>query len=58
MALGNEYEKIFLKGKARPARKANNLTAICESIVYGVLDVSQPKGSPTHPPHFTPQKHY
>jgi hypothetical protein len=25
---------IFLRGKWRPARKADNLTAICESIVY------------------------
>jgi hypothetical protein len=32
-------------GKGRPARKADNLTAICEPIVYtkyGSLDVSQP----------------
>jgi hypothetical protein len=32
-------------GKGRPARKADNLTAICEQIVktkYGSLDVSQP----------------
>jgi hypothetical protein len=40
MALGiysvsnrNEYRKIFSDGKARPARKANNLTDIYELIV-------------------------
>jgi hypothetical protein len=35
--------------KGRPARKADNLIAICEAIVYrkcGSLDVSQPYGSP------------
>jgi hypothetical protein len=35
------------RGKGRPARKADNLTAICEPIVwrkYGSLDVSQPYG--------------
>jgi hypothetical protein len=34
-------------GKGRPARKADNLTAICERSVYrkcGSLDVSQPYG--------------
>jgi hypothetical protein len=34
-------------GKGRPARKADNLTAICEPIVYrkcGSLDVSKPYG--------------
>jgi hypothetical protein len=34
-------------GKRRPARKNDNLTAICEPIVYrkcGGLDVSQPYG--------------
>jgi hypothetical protein len=33
--------------KGRPARKADNLTAICEPIIwrkYGSLDVSQPYG--------------
>jgi hypothetical protein len=30
----NEYQKIFLGEKERPARKANNLTAISEPIVY------------------------
>jgi hypothetical protein len=36
-------------GKGRPARKADNLTAICETIVYtkcGSLDVSEPYGPP------------
>jgi hypothetical protein len=35
-------------GKGRPARKADNLTAICEPIVYKMweLDVSQPYGLP------------
>jgi hypothetical protein len=30
----NEYEESYLRGegKARPARKVNNLTAICETI--------------------------
>jgi hypothetical protein len=36
-------------GKRWPVRKADNLTAICEPIVYrkcGSLDVSQPYGPP------------
>jgi hypothetical protein len=40
MALGftqrlteNEYQKYSWEGKARPARKAANLTALCEPIV-------------------------
>jgi hypothetical protein len=36
-------------GKGRPARKADNLTAICEPTVYrkyGNFDVSQPYGPP------------
>jgi hypothetical protein len=36
-------------GKGRPAHKADNLTAMCEPIVYrkrGSLDVSQPYGLP------------
>jgi hypothetical protein len=35
---------IFLGVKGRSARKAENLTAICQPIVqkYGSLDVSQP----------------
>jgi hypothetical protein len=36
-------------GKGRPALKAENLTAICEPIVWtkcGSLDVSQPYGPP------------
>jgi hypothetical protein len=35
-------------GKGRPARKADNLTAICEPIVKkcGSLNISQPYGPP------------
>jgi hypothetical protein len=29
----NEYQKVFLEGKARPLRKADNLAAIWEPIV-------------------------
>jgi hypothetical protein len=29
----NEYQKMFLGSRVRPARKADNLTAICELIV-------------------------
>jgi hypothetical protein len=35
----NEYEKIFLGGKARPVRKADNLAATCEVIVYKIWDL-------------------
>jgi hypothetical protein len=38
----NEYYKqkknIFLGSRARPARKADNPTAICKSIVYTMWD--------------------
>jgi hypothetical protein len=51
MALGSTQPLIerstrnLQGGKERPARKADNLTAICEPIVrYGSLDVSQPYG--------------
>jgi hypothetical protein len=40
---------MFLGGKGRPARKADNLTAICEPIVYkkcGSIEVLQPHGPP------------
>jgi hypothetical protein len=29
----NEYQKMFLGSETRPARKADNLTAICEPTV-------------------------
>jgi hypothetical protein len=32
-ANGNEYQESSWGGKGRPARKADNLTAICESTV-------------------------
>jgi hypothetical protein len=37
-------------GKGRPARKSDNLTAICEPIVYKMLEPrrSQPYGPPQH----------
>jgi hypothetical protein len=44
----NEYQE-FPGGKGRPARNADNLTALCEPIVqtkYGSLDVSQPYEPP------------
>jgi hypothetical protein len=37
----NEYQKIkikFLGNRARPVRKADNLTAICEPTVYTMWD--------------------
>jgi hypothetical protein len=35
----SEYQKMFLVSKELPARKADNLTAICESVVYTMWDV-------------------
>jgi hypothetical protein len=32
--------------KGRPARRTDNLTAICEPTVYASLEVSQPFGPP------------
>jgi hypothetical protein len=29
----NEYQKVFLVSRERPALKADNLTAICEPII-------------------------
>jgi hypothetical protein len=56
MALGSTQpltkmstRKIFGGKWLLPARKAENLTAICEPVVYGKcgsLDVSQPYGPP------------
>jgi hypothetical protein len=34
----NEYQESSWGGKERPARKADNLTAICESIVYTIWE--------------------
>jgi hypothetical protein len=31
--LTSEYQKVFLGSEARPARKTDNFTAICEPIV-------------------------
>jgi hypothetical protein len=37
----------LLRSKTLPARKADNLTAVCElSIKCGILDLSQPYGPP------------
>jgi hypothetical protein len=33
-----KYQKIYIGGKARPARKADNLTAIYDSIGYKMCD--------------------
>jgi hypothetical protein len=53
MALGStqpltESTRNLPGGKERSARKADNLTAICEPTVHelGILDVSQPYGPP------------
>jgi hypothetical protein len=38
---GNEYQKekqMFMGSRARPVRKADNLIAICEPIVYTIWD--------------------
>jgi hypothetical protein len=32
----NEYQEFSREDKERPARKADNLTAICEPIVYNM----------------------
>jgi hypothetical protein len=43
----NEYQESLWGVKGGPARKADNVTAICESIIYrkcGSLDVSQTYG--------------
>jgi hypothetical protein len=39
---------MFLDSRLLPVRKADNLTAICEAIVYccGILDISQPYRPP------------
>jgi hypothetical protein len=39
---------MFLEGKVRLVRRADNLTAICEPIVYtsGILNISQPYKPP------------
>jgi hypothetical protein len=45
MALGADsawVPGIFLGGKARPARKANNINAICEPIVQAYSIAPQP----------------
>jgi hypothetical protein len=55
MALGSTQPIIEMstrklpEGKCRPARKADNFTAVCEPIVYQMwdLDVSQPCGAST-----------
>jgi hypothetical protein len=50
MALGwtQRLRSIFLGGKGHPARKADNLTAVCELNIYKceILDVSQSCGPP------------
>jgi hypothetical protein len=57
MALGSTQPltamstRNLLGGKGQPARKADNLTAICEPTVYkkcGSLNVSKPYGT-SHP---------
>jgi hypothetical protein len=44
----NEYQEPSWGGKGQPARKADNLTAICEQLsrYCGTLNVSQPYGPP------------
>jgi hypothetical protein len=55
MALGSTHlltemsTRSLPDDKGRPARKADNLTAVCEPIVWrkcGSADVSQPYGPP------------
>jgi hypothetical protein len=37
-SIRNEYQNIFLGSKALPARKADNITTICEPIVKTMWD--------------------
>jgi hypothetical protein len=41
---------MFLGNKAQPVRNADNLTAICETIVYSRLCVSRNNSQPYKPP--------
>jgi hypothetical protein len=46
--MSSRSRKMFLRSSARPVRKADNLAAICEPIIYKMwnIDVSQPYWSP------------
>jgi hypothetical protein len=35
---GNEYQKILTGDKGQPARNADNLNSICETIVYKIWE--------------------